>query len=65
MSKPTFRTIADYRAVCEGCGWAAYSRNAMGLAAKHYDRCGSYLRVEVERAYVWDPDREARKEDPE
>lgn len=62
--RPTFRTRALYIAECY-CGWRCETRNAMGLAAQHFPRCGKRIHLERTVTYVWDPEREAAKRAPQ
>ena len=52
-TKSSFRTIADYQAVCDTCGWKASSRNALALAAQHHGRTGHRVSCEVFYTVVW------------
>jgi len=50
-------TRPDLRAECRepGCGWTAYRRNALGIAARHHDTTGHTVRVEIERVVYYGP----------
>mgnify|MGYP001559828505 CR=1 FL=1 len=37
----------DYSALCEVCGWKSFAKNALGNAAKHFNRTGHKVSVEV------------------
>lgn len=46
----------DYFAKCEDCGWESYARNAQGNAAKHSDRYGHTVHVNVEGGVTYTPE---------
>ena len=56
MVAVTWRTVPIYYGECERCGKLFQARNAMGLAAQHYARCGGRIRLEQTIVFVWDPD---------
>lgn len=54
MAAPTFYTKQLFNGECSGCGRRFTSRNSMGLAAQHYDRCGGRISLEVMTTFVWE-----------
>lgn len=62
----TWTGVVAITAVCETCGWSAYTRNALGLAAQHARRLDHSVNVEqiLSISYLNDADSsalEARK----
>lgn len=52
MSRPTKTGLLGMLAMC-ACGWTCETRNALGLAAQHYDRCGQQVQVEISRVVIY------------
>lgn len=48
-------TRPDIIVECLGCGWTAYSRNGLGIAARHHDKTGHSVRVEISRVVYYGP----------
>lgn len=53
MPRPTSSGLLAASAKCYGCDWEYEGRNALGLAAQHYDRCGGDVHVEIVRVVVY------------
>lgn len=56
LASPSTRTIPICFGNCDKCGRRFESRNAMGLAAQHFARCGGEIWLEVTRIYRWIPE---------
>ncbi len=39
--------LVDVNAYCNSCGWRAYTKNGMGLAAIHHKKTGHWTIVEL------------------
>lgn len=52
-------TQADFDAGCETCGWRCRERNALGVGAQHARRHGHKVRVQIDRAVIYDGAAEA------
>lgn len=55
MARPSFHTYNHYLGECHKCGKLFQERNAMGVAARHFDKCGGYISLDVTMTFVWDP----------
>jgi hypothetical protein len=52
MTRPTKAGLVAAMASC-ACGWEYEGRNALGLAAQHYDRCGQPVHTEITRVVIY------------
>ncbi len=50
--RPTQTGLLAAVAECD-CGWEYEGRNALGLAAQHYDRCGGEVMIEITRVVIY------------
>ena len=53
MRRPTGSGLLEAEAKCCGCDWEYEGRNALGLAAQHYDRCGGNVHVTITRVVIY------------
>jgi hypothetical protein len=52
--RATYR-FYDYVARCDDCGWESWTRNSQGNAAKHCDRYGHTVHIEVVGGITYTP----------
>lgn len=47
--------LVHYQARCQDCDWTAYTRNVLGIAARHATAFGHTVQVETGHAYTVSP----------
>jgi hypothetical protein len=47
MARHTWRYF-NYHARCDECGWELFAKNALGCAAKHHDKTGHTVVVDID-----------------
>ena len=57
--------LVEAQAYCENCDWKVESKNAMGVAAKHYYRTGHKVFVELGYVHIYGLNIEEHKSDNE
>lgn len=60
MASPSFYTKTTFYGECQGCGKIFSSANAMGVVARHFEKCGGYISLDATRTFVWEPKQPAR-----